>query len=272
MLELLTTYWGFYFVAIPDTNGVGVQDLEIVLEELRLYSGWVTDLEKDPERRVDQNKINANIASLYLKRVLAARIAVFKLFLELAVKADGGLLEKHKLSWLFFQASYPHHPVLKPHPIVRIMNNCFRDASSRALDAWIERLGEIRVEHKPHLDDFIIGLDEAQRAVRLHPRPFLSATDDNVFRSILREIVKTFIKQPVTLFVSGTGVTMEELQDTVGSGVSKPVGIESFHDLGMFDTWPSLMAFLERYLPDTFLKTPSGIILQQRIQEYLLGR
>ena len=65
---------------------------------------------------------------------------------------------------------------------------------------------------------------------------------------------------------------MEELQDTVGSGVSKPVGIESFHDLGMFDTWPSLMAFLERYLPDTFLKTPSGIILQQRIQEYLLGR
>jgi hypothetical protein len=271
MLEVLTTYWGFYFVATPDAKGVGVRDLQDVLEDLTNDPAFVDDLQKDPnsQNHFKQSRINFWIASLPLKRVLAARIAAFKLFLELAVKTDGKLLEKHKHSWLLFQVSY--HPAEMPHPIVRIMRNCFHRASSNALDAWITRLGDIREDHKPHLDDFIMGLDEAQRAVRLHPRPFLSPTNDN-FRSVLREIVKILTKQPITIFLSGTSVTMEELHDTYSHGVSKPVGAELFHDLGMFNTWPSLIAFLERYLPATFLKTSSGILLQQRIQEYLLGR
>ena len=269
MLELLITYWGFYFVAIPDVNGVGIEDLREVLLELTLNPSWVADLQENPENRVNQNRINIGIASLPLKRALAARIAVFELFIELAVKADGKLLEKHKHSWLLFQVAY--HLDQVPHPIVRIMKNCFGEASNRALDAWIARLGHIRTTHKPSMDDFIIGLDESQRVVRLHPCPFLSFTNNNTFRSILREIVRILIIQPTTLFVSGTGVTMEELQDAVGSGVSKPAGAELFHELGMFNTWPSLLVFLERYLPPSFLATGSGIHLQRRIQEYLLG-
>ena len=65
---------------------------------------------------------------------------------------------------------------------------------------------------------------------------------------------------------------LEELHEVMASGVSKPVGVEFFHKLGMFDTWPKLKQFPEHYLPASFLETPSGYRLQRRIQEYLLGR
>jgi hypothetical protein len=49
-------------------------------------------------------------------------------------------------------------------------------------------------------------------------------------------------------------------------------GANFFHNLGMFDTWPKLEAFLNLYLPPSYMVTPSGYHLQQRIREYLLGR
>lgn len=106
MFEIFTKYWGFYFVAAPDGNGVGVRDLEFALGELTASNGWKTNLSENPREASDQSEINSRIASLPLKRVLAARIVVFKLFLELAIKFDKELLEKHKHAWLLFQVSY----------------------------------------------------------------------------------------------------------------------------------------------------------------------
>jgi len=61
--------------------------------------------------------------------------------------------------------------------------------------------------------------------------------------------------------------------DHVATGVSKPIGMVSFfYDLGIFDTWPKLKQFLERYLPASFFESPPGQLLQRRIREYLLGR
>ena len=31
-MEALTKYWGFYFVATPDVNGVGIRDLRDALQ------------------------------------------------------------------------------------------------------------------------------------------------------------------------------------------------------------------------------------------------
>jgi hypothetical protein len=58
----------------------------------------------------------------------------------------------------------------------------------------------------------------------------------------------------------------------MASGVSKPGAVEVIHQLGMFDTWPKLKLFFERYIPPSILEPPSGFHLQQRIREYLLGR
>jgi hypothetical protein len=73
--------------------------------------------------------------------------------------------------------------------------------------------------------------------------------------------------------VSGTGLSLGDLHDSAASGVSKlGVGVKVFYKLGMFNTWSKLNDFLERYIPTSFLESPSGYRLQQRIQEYLLGR
>jgi hypothetical protein len=72
--------------------------------------------------------------------------------------------------------------------------------------------------------------------------------------------------------VSGTGLSLADLEDAMAPGVSKPAKVKLFHQLGMFDTWPKLEQFLRRYIPASILETPSGYRLQQRMQEYLLGR
>ena len=269
MLEGLTKYWGLYMVAAPDMNGVGVQDLQDALEEAALHEEWVSDLNSvAPEERTAQNNINSQIASKQLKKVLAARIVVFKLFLQLAIQVNGKLQEKHKHIWLLFQLSDRLNRAR--HPFVRIMT-CLYQASNHTLDTIINRLDDTRGEYLPGLD-FIFGLDEAQHVARLYPNSFISR-DTAKFRSIIREIARVFNKSPVKLVVSGTGLSLAELQEAIASGVSKPTeSVFLFHQLGMFDTWPKLKQFLERYIPATILASDSGLYLQHWIREYLLGR
>jgi hypothetical protein len=86
-------------------------------------------------------------------------------------------------------------------------------------------------------------------------------------------MVKVFANPSINFIVSGTGLSLGDLRDSTASGVSKsPESVRVFHELGMFDTWPKLKKFLERYTPASFLETPSGYCLQLRIREYLLGR
>ncbi|KAM6498794.1 hypothetical protein JOM56_006742 [Amanita muscaria] len=274
MLEGLTKYWGFYLVTVPDANGVGIRDLQDVLAEVIENRDWISDLSPlSSEKRTVQSELNSLIASKPLKKVLAARIVVFELFLELAIQVDGELQEKHKRIWLLFQLfDQLDSQGGTLHPFVRIIRHCLPHASAEALDILIGRLGTIRARYLPP-SRFIVGLDEAQQAIRLYPRSFVSSTDNEVFRSILREIVKVFTKSPIKLVVSGTGLSLGDLEDSMASGVSKPANTTIlFHELGMFETWPKLKAFLERYIPASFSETPSGYRLQQRIREYLLGR
>jgi len=241
-MEGLTKNWGFYLVAAPDVNGVGVRDLQDILDDIAEYHEWVSDLSRLPSgQRAHQNELNGLIASKHLRKVLAARIVVFQLFLQLAIVVDGELQEKHKRIWLLFQLSDqlgPHGGTL--HPFVQIIRNCLRHASNDALVTLVERLNDIRNKYLPQ-SHFIFGLDEAQRAARLYPHSFI--------------------------------LSLGDLREAMASGVSKPAGaVTVFHQLGMFDTWPKLKPFLERYVPTSILKSKSGCRLQLRIQEYLLGR
>jgi hypothetical protein len=258
---------------MPDVVGVGVRDLQDALDDFAQYSPWRSDLKTvDPEERVDQEELNRQIASKHLRKVLAARIVVFQLFLQLAIQVDGRLQEKHKRIWLLFQLSDDLHPFSGLHPFVQIIRNCLRHASSDALDALIGRLINIRRDILSG-SHFILGLDEAQRASRLYPRSFISSTDPDKFRSIIREVVKVFTKLPIKLVVSGTGLSLAELQEAMASGVSKPFeAVKLFHKFGMFDTWPKLKLYLERYIPASVLESVSGRRLQQRMPEYLQGR
>jgi hypothetical protein len=273
MLEGLTKYWGFYFVAVPRASGIGVHDFQDALDDVAAYPGWVSDLETvDIEKRGARGEVNSRIVSKHLRKVLAARVVVFELFLELAIQVHGTLQEKHKRIWLLFQLSNElvHGNV---HPFIRILR-CLHRASNDSLDVLVERLDDIRGKYLPG-SKFILGLDEAQRASRMYPRCFMS-TDQGNFVSIIREVVKVFTKSEIKLVVSGTGASLAELGCAMDSGVSAastPAGaVQLFHKLGMFDTWPKLKSFLKRYIPSSILYSPSGYCLQKRMREYLQGR
>ena len=275
ILEGLTRYWGFYLVAIPDTNGVqvGIGDMLEAFRGMAEDDQWISDLTLIPsEQRARQHSINISIASMALRKVLAARTVVFEQFLKLAIEIHGDLQEKHKRIWLLFQLSDQLDPRSDTtHPFVRIMRNCLDRASTQVLKTLIGRLDNIRDKYLSP-GQFIIGLDEAQRASRLYPRPFISSKDNKVYQSILRAIAAVFTEWSIKLVVSGTGVSLAELGEDVASGVSKPMAVHLFHKLGMFDTWLKLNSFLRRYVPASILESPSGHHLQLRIQEHLLGR
>jgi hypothetical protein len=150
---------------------------------------------------------------------------------------------------------------------------CLSDVSNEAFDALVERLNYIRRDILPD-PYFIFVLDEAQHASRLYPRSFISSTDPNELRSIIREVAKIFTKSPIKLIVSGTNLSLADLEDAMpwASGVSKPKAVQLFHKLGMLDTWPKLKSLLKRYVPASIFESRSGHRLQQRMREYLQGR
>ena len=271
-MEALTNYWGFYLVAAPDANGVGVRDLHDALELVARYREWVSDLKQVPlEKRATQDTVNNQIASRAFRRVLAARIVIFQLFLQVAIQVDGCLQEKHKRIWLLFQLFDPDPDGGGFHPFIQIINK-LRNASDDALDALINRLSDIIQKYFP-CSRLILGLDEAQWAARLYPYSGMSLSNPGAFRSIIREMVKAFNNAPVKIVVSGTGVSLADLEDGVAAGVGKPThDVKLFHELGMFGTWPKLKSFLERYVPASTFNTLSWRCLQKRMQEYLRGR
>jgi hypothetical protein len=272
MLEGLTKYWGFYLVAAPDANGVGVRDLREVLRDLPRYTGWVSDLENvSTEERDTRQAVNSEIVSRHLRKVLAARIVVFDLFLELAKEVDEKFQEKHKRIWLFFQLSDGVIPYSGNwHPFLRIIS-CLRHAGDELLDGLIRRLDTICRDDL--LDShFILGVDETQHASRMYPRSFISFTNPAEFRSIICEVTAVFTTLPIKLVVSGTCLSLVEVQNAMTSGVSKPLEVEPFHELGMFDNWLDLENFLKCYIPRPMLESDSGNRLQQRMREYLQGR
>lgn len=77
ILEGLTKYWGFYFVASPDANDVGIRDLQNILDNVVNEEGWMSDLHhlhsKDRRR---QSESNSRLAFKHLRKLLAARIVV----------------------------------------------------------------------------------------------------------------------------------------------------------------------------------------------------
>ncbi|KIM36116.1 hypothetical protein M413DRAFT_32015 [Hebeloma cylindrosporum] len=201
-LNLSRCFGAFYLVATPD-----VSDLT------PLYL----------QDRVIQSEVNTCIASHLLKKVLAARIVIFQLFLELAIEVDGKLLEKHKRIWLLFQLRDQIDPQSgTQHPFLRVIQYCLKGASFDALDELLNRFTPLVEKYlknpDPRCKHFIIGLDEAQHAIRLYPHSFTSNSsgDGKLLRSFLRQMVSVFSRVPSKLVVSCTSMSLEDLTDDYG--------------------------------------------------------
>jgi hypothetical protein len=267
-------------VATVDTNHVGVGDMKAAISAVSNYPDWTEDLRNcAADQRAAREASNRRITTKVLMKVLAARMIVFELFLELAVKMDGQLQEKHTHAWLMFQISNVlNRSNPDQHPFIQVNNECLGGASPEALVALVGRLRSIRTKYFPSAAHFFLVVDEAQVAAASSPYAFLSCNDGAKPRSLLREVIRVGadLGNPIIkLIVSGTGLSLETVNEVLASGVGKPAtdgGFDVFHDVGSFGTQESQRAYLDRYVPQSVLASSSGQILCKRICNWLLGR
>ena len=197
---------------------------------------------------------------------------VFELFLQLAVARDRSILPEHRRIWLLFQLCNPLPGFETPHPFIT-MGRCLDRASDRALTFLINDFERVHRRYLPRSSKFFITLDEAQVANRLNRFSFLSSSNRTKSRSILREIVNVFSVLVFQIVVSGTRLSLEDVENDLTSGVAKPLGrFKTFVDFGMLDDPLKLGVTLRKYIPPSMLESDSGKCLQLRIREYLPGR
>ncbi|KAK2467902.1 hypothetical protein APHAL10511_000197 [Amanita phalloides] len=271
LLQCLTRHWGFYFPSGKDAHGVGVSDMYTALMSLDSYPGWTSNLQSLPQReRMACETRNKQISSRKLQKVFAARAIVFRLFLGLCEEVNGESTEKDKHLWLKFQLSEAINPnTIRPaHPFVRVIA-VLNKVPSDVLTGIPGLLINIQDQYFAG-EPIVYVIDEAQVAVRTHPSAFLSSGTQRP-RSILREIIRVASGYPVKLVVSGTCLSLEDVESTLVSGVSKR-NVDLVHRLGGFDSWKSMEPFIRRYVPSTVLDTKEGAMLQYRIRQYLTGR
>jgi hypothetical protein len=270
LFEGLCKHWGFYFVSARDTNGIGAQDLEFMIERMSTTDGWVENIFKDraPEDIVDANVENEKIAFNWIYKVLLARWMVFRTFIEVAKKQNGGLLPNNiKRDWLIFQL-LPLVVADGKHPFLAFVNSCLAGASLQTLLELLDATGPAAIlgsafDH----DNFFYILDEAQVAAERHMGAFADAS--NTVRAWSRVSTEASIK----FIVSGTGFSFDLFQTILVLGVGKvPDRWDVVRHTGDFKNSGTQLSYISRYLPPSFLRSESSTGLVSRMFEWLRGR
>lgn len=89
---------------------------------------------------------------------------------------------------------------------------------------------------------------------------------------ILREIIHAWAKTDVFMVVAGTRISQDLVEKVMASGVVQRSGYRLCWDTGAFDTAKAQRQYLEKYLPQSFMRTECGKRLLERTWYWLHGR
>jgi hypothetical protein len=261
LLEGLTRNWGFYFTARSKPDGIGSSDLGETLQRLEKK---LSPLNPNDES-VTTLRENRDVASHYFRILLYARMIVFRAYLACAYSQPGGITAKHKGQWLLLQIA---PTTLLGKDVFRSLARALLKTDSTNLLIGIEEERSKIEKLVFHPSPFCV-LDEAQIPSNTFKDYFLSDTGKTK-RPILREIIATWSEEFPNLIVSGTGVSMQEVEKVFGSVVAKPASDEAIlvTDVGAFDTWNSQKQYLSLYFPPNILDRS----LASYLEYWLRGR
>jgi hypothetical protein len=208
---------------------------------------------------------NRFIASRLFKGILYARLLVFRIFLENASNMSGGIREEHKHHWLLLQIAPTI--LLKSDPFRTLMEN-LRDAPDGYLSTQIGTENNT-IDTLLNSQKLFCVLDEAQVPTELASKCFRSRQNPGEDRPILSELIVAWNESFPDLIVSGTGISMENIEVVLGSNVAKEgSGVRTFTDLGVFDFGEGQLEYMKQYLPSEVLDTK----LELRAAYWLHGR
>jgi hypothetical protein len=278
LFEGLCQNWGFYFVAAQGNDHIGARDLEIMIEMMSKTSGWISNIfvGRQQDDISNANTVNEEIADKRISKVILARWTVFRLFIEVAKELNGGALADNiRTHWLLFQI-LPQVRVSGMDPFLALIDSCL-------VGVTLDQLRSLRFGLAPTnilgsafapLDTFFYVLDEAQVAGKQYMGAFADA-NGKVSRPVLRPIIRHLVTTDpsIKIIISGTGFSLELFKTVVTSGVGKDSATwNTVHDTGDFSEQAKQLAYISRYVPSSFLISPSGEILKVRTYEWLRGR
>jgi hypothetical protein len=124
----------------------------------------------------------------------------------------------------------------------------------------------------PPLNHFFYVLDEAQVAGREYMGSFADANGE-ISQPVLPSLIRSLVSPLVKTIVAGTGFSLEMFRTVVTSGMGKETAEwDNVYSTGDFSDQDVQLAYISRYLPPSFLISPSGEILKARMYEWLRGR
>ncbi|KAM6492769.1 hypothetical protein JOM56_012493 [Amanita muscaria] len=276
----LCSHWGFYFAAAQDTNMIGAQDLELAIEMMSESPQWIRDAFKNSSSDAIQkaNNVNETIAFQFVYKVLLTRWTLFRAFVDVAKELNAGNLPDNiKRDWLLFQI-LPVVLIGDLHPFLAFMNYCLVGMSVTELRNSLAHFspGDILgPAFDSQSDHFFYMLDEAQVAGTRYMGAFADTNGADP-RPVLRPIIRAWKMVPfqsVRFVVSGTGFSLSLFKTVLTSGVGKYKGSWSVvRQTGDFINRDPQKTYITRYLPPSFLSSPSGTVLVSRMYEWLRGR
>jgi hypothetical protein len=245
---------------------------------MRRVEGWVENVFKDPTPQSARyfSVINESITHRRLNRILVARWRIFRAFLEAASEHYGpDLCSDIKHQWLMFQIL----------PIVRVNNMdpftaFFKACLSGAGESVIYSLNTITLEkvlghhYNPSNDKFFFVLDEAQ-ALEIKPLHRFADAAGVSSRPVLSPIIQNLTGREGKVIVSGTSFSLESFNTVLASRVGKSSWDSDWsieYVTGDFMDQVTQEAYLKRFLPPSYLCSPSGVSLVKRSFEWLRGR
>jgi hypothetical protein len=228
------------------------------------------------QKVTDQNReavlaANEGLARRRALLLLYGRYVCFRVFLDCAAEMTGGITENCKLRWLLIQVA----PVtlLNVSDIFSAFTRDAGGASTDFLNIAIAAESRLIEGHLPQCPPLFCVLDEAQ-VLTDNLDHFRSEMDHETRRPILREFLHSWGLILPNLIVSGTGISMRDVETVFDSMVAKYPEIESqtVTEIGAFDNENDQQAYLAQYLPPGFLDTSQGKEVASRVGYWLRGR
>jgi hypothetical protein len=233
------------------------------LDDARDYQRAKKKKEADPKTKAAIKHIRET-AERCLAQLLLARFLLLNLLVQEARKLPGGLQEKeHRRLWVLLQAQpnqifgadFKEDIVTEFARLLR--HASIYDLKDRIRDQFLELSFLLtKVENPATGQDqrppFFCVLDEAQVAATLRHGEFMS-DDELTKRPVLREIwllwSTVLPPEQMRLVLSGTGIELQALRDTLESSALKGERYDIKSDIGAFEDPGSQAEYIKRYVP-----------------------
>ncbi|KAG6883697.1 hypothetical protein C0993_004557, partial [Termitomyces sp. T159_Od127] len=277
VLEGLCNNWGFYFTCGTNDfqlcNEIGSSDVRRVISDQQDGYLRAMGLKKTLEDNSDLS-INEDCAQRCFQAVMCARLLVFTSYLKALVTRSDMMIDAKKI-WMLIQVD------------TRLLARSSDMSGSTQSDIFLElttllcyaKPKEIALQNRllfAACRHTIAGqvyciIDEVQTATNRFQNAFRSGSGTG--RPVLRPMLQVFTQHELKIIVTGTSLEHDTIIEALSSSLGKKAVLgKGVTATGSWMNEADIRIYLSYYLPDSYLKTRSGVELLERACYWLRGR